>query len=213
MNRFRYIIAGVVIVLIFLSGLFYTFILNREPLIVDIGKSQSISLYEPSGKSEEAPEYDHNKKPKIIINKNGTYSIPKGMYTYLTNVDKNQYQPQQGQIMIDKPSQIKVVLEYTATKNISEYNSISSAVESILVAKYPLGMQSYHTSSAHFYNGSYLGILLVPNDPNRDLLRVIFKRQGSKLIIATDPPSISLSKPVYSDIPKNILDSVNDLSI
>lgn len=88
-----------------------------------------------------------------------------------------------------------------------------ATISDVLVAEYPQVQNLYTINRGQLYDqGQWYGTTLTyrgDDEDNRDTLRVLMQKKNNVWVIRTKPPQLLLSQPEYSDVPKVILQHIN----
>ena len=186
---------------------------NSSRLSIDgIRPGYTFSLYESEGEAESTA---YNKDRLVFrTTSNASQRVKHGNYVYVVSGNNNDLKSYAQSITVDKTS-IKIsvpVLGYTDKKLANLLAVEEPLVKSILQNRYPFQMQLYSVQSSKLYkNGDWYGAKLVPNDTGSyDTLRVVLKKEKGVWKIVTQPPEPVISKPVYPEIPTEILTDINN---
>lgn len=91
-----------------------------------------------------------------------------------------------------------------------------ATVSEVLTAKYPQAQELYTINRGKLYDqGQWYGTTLTyrgDNEDNRDTLRVLMQKKDNVWIVRTTPPQPLLGQPEFADVPKTILQSINQPS-
>ncbi len=87
------------------------------------------------------------------------------------------------------------------------------AIADALTSAYPDAANLYTINKGKLYDrGQWYGTTLTyrgPDTDNRDTLRILMQKKGNKWIVRTTPPQPLLSTVTYPDVPKEILQNIN----
>jgi hypothetical protein len=211
-NR-KNIILAIAIILVLLGvffGISYYSSLYQK-IIVSSNESFSLKLYKIKSQGE-----------GVVVDKNiffetskpGSYRLRKGFYRYILSKQKPDYIDKTSDIKLDKD---KVVIKagdfsFTEEKLKSMLLNEESTINELIKQSYPIPMSSYTVQQPKlYYTGQWYGALLVPpNTDEQDTYRIVLKKDNGKWLIVTKPPDILLAKPVFPDVPFNILSDLNN---
>lgn len=88
-----------------------------------------------------------------------------------------------------------------------------STIIGVLTREYPAIFTDYSIGEGTLYgNGEWYGTVLTyrgSDTQNRDTLRILMQKKNNIWTLRTTPPAILLSTVEYPDVPKSILDSIN----
>jgi hypothetical protein len=191
-------------VLIWLNG--------SQDLVVNFDNSNKVSIYNEKDYSDKKLD-----SPVIAITRNGQkVRLLKANYvvTYEGKQDYNN-----GKISVkvgDKPSHVTIKPSYSQKKLDSllknEFPSIKTAIET----QYPVITTLYNIQRGALYSkGEWYGTSLQYRGENyskSDTLKLVMHKESGIWKIKTKPPNIYLSKYVYTNIPVNILDDLNNFT-
>ena len=125
--------------------------------------------------------------------------------------DKNYKTSVQRIVVGTIPVNIKFELGYTDQKLNALLSDEQPEVVQVLGAAFPAQMRQFDVRGGKFYHdGSWYAAKLVPHDASQDTYRVVLNKQAGRWVVATKPPRIVLSSPVFPNIPKDILSDVNN---
>ncbi|RYF29645.1 MAG: hypothetical protein EOO17_00455 [Chloroflexi bacterium] len=83
----------------------------------------------------------------------------------------------------------------------------------VLTTKFPAAVDLYTINQGKLYDrGQWYGTTLTyrgSDEDNRDTLRVLMQKKDGVWIVRTTPPQLLLSQKSYPDVPKTILQTIN----
>jgi hypothetical protein len=161
-------------------------------------------------------EGDTNKSISHVTNiaRSGqTVRLPKGPY-FISYKGSGDYAS--GDISTnlgDIKKTITISPTYSQSKLSSMLDNEYSAIKLVLVNKYK-NLNLYDVQKGKLYKqGEWYGTKLIYKGSdafNSDTLRVVLHKVNGSWVVASDPPSISLSSILYPDIPTDVLSDVNN---
>ena len=183
-----------------------------QEVTIQAPKGSTITLYSGS-LGEDGTSVDKN---SIVMTTTDTVTkkIKKGSYVYIVDPNNDDYKDITSSIDIgSRPINIKPQLIYSDKKLSSLALSYQGAIDSSLRVTYPVTMGSYSLGTVKaFGDGTWYGAVLKPNDTSQDTYLAVFKRDSlGEIQLVSKPPSIVISAPVYPEIPKDIVSSINRL--
>lgn len=91
------------------------------------------------------------------------------------------------------------------------------AISTALVGKYPTLVDLYIINRGALYDeGQWYGTTLTyqgKDEDSRDTLRVLMEKKDGKWIIRSTPPRPILSQPDFPDVPKSVLQTINQPAV
>lgn len=180
---------------------------------------QSLTINIPSGTSakvfkatDDNGNYDPKSTPIASTNSSTTLKIKKDSYVVAAQASSD-YKPTSQTVELSiQPETVTLNPSYTDHKLSSLLEEQRADIIQIIAKKYSSLGDSYTVGTMKLYTtGEWCGVLLTPKDPNTvDVRRLILNKKNGVWVIATDPPSVVVSAPVYPDIPKDVLSDVNN---
>jgi hypothetical protein len=211
-NKKRLIIIIVVLALaaVLVSALI-SIVGSKQSLSIELEPDTSLTLYK-SKNSEDPLAYDES-NPVLNTSQSVTAKVKKGTYIYVAKSSSSDYKELVSPVDVaDTPQSIKIKLSYTDNKLKSVAQDNKSAIESVLNLKYPQVIKDYTVADVQsFTDGNWFGVRLNPKSPSGDVYLCVFKKAGSSVELATDPPSIILSKSVFPDVPRDVIVGTNKM--
>jgi hypothetical protein len=197
-------------ILLFLLFVFLSNSSNQTLAITNSSKF-TLTLYKAT-QEDSLTSYNKN---HIVISGSSPhiYHVRKGQYVYVISSDSKDYQPRVYPLTVaGNPIAIAIPsLDYTQSKLTGLLATESPSIKKVLSLKYPSQMQTYSIANQKLYkDGTWYGAKLVPSDPSLDVMRVILMKVNGSWQVATDPPEILLSSPLYPKIPQEILADVDN---
>lgn len=210
-TRKYFLVFIIVLIILLLVGLLIRHINSQQTITITFKNVRSVVIKE---------DYVANKTKKntsIVlgdIESNKAYTLWKGNYI-ISYTPSEGYEKKDIYVsLFDEQKNIQIDPHYTETKledmRKKEFTTIKSSLQTKLAAI----TRDYTIQPGKLYGrGEWYGTTLqyIGDYPdNADTLRVVMNKQNNSWQIATQPPAISLSKYIYKDIPKYILDDVNN---
>lgn len=166
------------------------------------------------GDGSVALEY-YKDQPLNTISKNSHLTLKKGDYVIVSNADSTYRSFIHSVHLGDNPNRITVSQDYTKEKLDAITKTESPLVAQALTKKYKR-ISLYTISPGKAYKqGQWYGTTLVYKDQSEayqgDTLRVILKKENNQWNVVTDPPSISISKIIFPQIPGDVISDVDNL--
>jgi hypothetical protein len=208
----RRVVTLVSLVVITLGSIFgfYKYQTSFQKVILENNDGATISIYDSLDvhgdiESESATPIKTSGEEEI------NFRLKKGSYTYIAKAPDDTFESNVGSFELgDKVQNVKVQLPYSKSKLGNIANQLRPSVENLLKGKYDFIMPKYVVGDIQaFGRGEWLGVRLNPLDPKQDTYLGIIKVENNNLTMATDPPAIIISKPVYPDIPQAIITYTN----
>ena len=160
--------------------------------------------------------YEKPQEPLATFDNTKTISLKKGTYLAVSRPNKD-YQ-KINQVFQVKKSGNKLVIEAAYSKSklarelAAQEQAIRQAVESEIT-----GLDTYYFLKYEAYlDATWAGAILAPKDyqniaiNKRDFLRVVLRKEKDEWVVKT-MPEIVLGVPSYPDIPRSILDEINQI--
>ena len=165
---------------------------------------------------DDVTTYEKPQDPLATFDHSKTISLKKGTYLAVSRPDKD-YQ-KINQVFQVKKSGNKLIIEAAYSKSklarelAAQEQAIRQAVESEIT-----GLDTYYFYKYEAYlDATWAGVILAPKDyqnmpiNKRDFLRVVLKKDGGDWRAQTKP-EIVLGVPSYPDVPRSILDEINQI--
>lgn len=210
-NRFIIIFFGLVIVIV-VASMVSSYVGSFQDLVVSSSEKFNMKIY-PAEHDADTIKKTQN-KPSKTIDKPGKYRLKKGLYLYTYSSPNKEFNTVDGNFDLqDKKVFINIKsFSYTDEKLAAMLVGEQTAINKAIVDRYPEQMKNYEIKNGRLYNqGEWFGATLYSKDrENLDDLKIILKKDKGQWTVATTPPDIVLSQPVYKNIPFNILSQVNN---
>jgi hypothetical protein len=168
----------------------------------------NVTLYR-AAPSESGPGYNAQ-KPVLTLDNVGSYRVKKALYVYVARAG-NGFESATDQLPVGKqPVSFSVQLAYTSQHLQQLLPTEGPLALQALDQAYPSQMALYTPENGKLYDdGQWYGVKLVANDGVDDTYRAVVEKEGDRWQVATRPPAIALSHPVYPNIPQDILSDVD----
>jgi hypothetical protein len=210
-NPKKIIFLVVLVCAVGLGALFsWQYFASFSEVTVDPPNGSKITFYKMLSGEEENLKYDNT--PIIETSQKATQKIKKGSYVYVVTTSTSDFKTSTIPITIGgEPVSITPKLELSDAKLAAIAQSERENIKGTLLSKYPDSMLHYSVDKISAYgDGTWVGVSLTPKSPDFDTMVAVFNRQQGQLKLVT-VPSIVLSKPVYPDIPIDVLSATNRL--
>lgn len=166
------------------------------------------------GDGSVALEY-YKDRPLNTVSKNSQLTLKKGDYIIISDAGTVYRSFIHSVHLGDNPNRITVSQDYTKQKLDNIAITESSRIKEVLTKKYKrIGLYAISPGKA-YKQGQWYGTTLVYKDQSDayqgDTLRVILKKENNQWSVVTDPPSISISKIVFPQIPGDVVSDVDSL--
>lgn len=214
--RLRIIVALVIIVVVVAAGfvVYRNRSLSMQYVIVDYAHSHNVAVYDVSETQNSrtnnsvrvASSLSSGEKLKLKVGRSYMVSAQGDMGYENKNV---------GFVLGDNQQTININPYYSTAKLGSLVNGELGAINTALGSKYPqINLYQIYTGKLYHWADWYGTILVYKGGygPYADTLRVVLAKENGVWVVKTDPPDISLSKYIYSDVPVDILRDVNNSS-
>lgn len=210
MNRNKLLIlASIILGLILGIAGVIQYLNSYQNVNVQLPDNTGFSLYK---KSAEGEGLEYNESDLVFSTDTSvTKKVKKGSYIYTVTPGSNDYEKQTDVIDIgDSESTIQIKPKLSAAKLAMIARDTKPAIEQFMAQKYATIMNGYTIADVQaFEDGNWLGVRINPKSPGNDTYICVFKKEGSGVILATDPPSIILSTAVFPDVPPPVITSTN----
>ncbi len=197
----------VAVCLFMVFGAQYYFSMRK--LTVNYSNIAHVSVYRVDSRG-----IDKNSKPVSTIKSSGqTIKLRSGSYVVRFEADTN-YQDRDVAVNLNQKHQTITYKPYfSSDKLASLLPSELPSIKQLISTQIPASSQ-YEVQPGKLYHlGEWYGTTLVYKGQdffNADTLRLVAHKENNSWIIKTNPPNISLSRLVFTDIPSDILRSVNE---
>lgn len=192
---------------IILGFIFYGKNDNKVNVGFVLPENTSLTIYEPftaEGLVEE------NKILRTITS-SGNYDFSKGFtYSYIAE-NTNTFEPVKGSFVAQNGTTVNITFDYSKEYLINKLKEESAAINSAITQKYPEQMGYYTLNYGKLYkDGKWFAGKLVPNinKDRLDVFQVVMHKENDGWKVITTP-DISLSKDVYPDVPRDVLEELN----
>lgn len=162
--------------------------------------------------NDESTQYDES---NVYATKPGTYKLKRGSYTLVTRASntENYLSAVQAFTLGKSPQSLQpATLKYTESKLSSLLTSQLTTIHNATAQAYPTLSSLYSVSREKLYEqGEWYAATFTPLDTtNYDIVRVVFEKKNEAWVAVTVQPELIISKPVYPQIPDNILTDINN---
>ena len=208
MSKQKIVLWGLLlIILIGAARAYVTYKDSFQTITITAKSNFTFSLYGAVA-AQESNAYDKNKL-SFSTSTPSKHKVKRGEYVYVVTGRNGDYQTlAQGITIGGQPISMPIPsLNFTSGKLTALLSAENSDIKAAIQAKYPSQMGLYSIQEGKLYeNGDWYGAKLVPNDPGTyDTLRIVLRKETGTWRVVTDPPEITISQPVYPNIPANIL--------
>ena len=206
MNRRTFVSAallGAMPILICLSCAKY--INSFATLVIDSGPNVKTSIYLVKDAESGLATTEANAKLKDVGS--GTYKVKKGSYVYISRGNTDEFKEKRERFELNYKKSLAIELDYSDSRLSTMLPEALPRAKTAFDQKYPKQANNFTLSSAKLYGkGDWLAAKLVPNNKALyETYSIVFKKNNNQWSIVTDPPEIIISKPVYPEIPDEIL--------
>ncbi|HSX41106.1 MAG TPA: hypothetical protein VLF21_00505 [Candidatus Saccharimonadales bacterium] len=206
-NRVLIILGTVFVITVIILGFFQS---TRQTVNIDLQNAKKIEIFQDTGGE------GHPGKRRLVASLpgSGKLSLPKGVYVYNVVAKNSDFEDKAGFFKVEnRPVSLAVKCLFSQIKLAQLAFSEGPAIIGVLNGAYPSAMPSYSVDVIRIYEiGEWAAVKLSPKNPQLAVVRVVLKKINGNWVVATDPPAIILSRPVFPDVPKNILDDINNNS-
>jgi hypothetical protein len=212
LSRRRLIVFGL-IVLAAIVGVWFglRYIRSFQNITIEPPAHASIKLYKHDPVSD-GPTYKAN---DLVVDTATKISkkLKKGAYVFVVTPSSPDYDGLTESLLVgDTAVSLRPSIKLSTQKLVSIAVQETPNIQKVLVEKYPVAMARYQVQKVvALQDGSWFGARLGTNNPADDVMVVVLHKTNESLSVASDPPSIILSKPVFPDIPGEVIDAVNNL--
>lgn len=205
----RLIILGVVLATIIGLSVWWSYEHSFQKLSVILDSQvKSADIFPNEGEGHVPKSND----PIKALSSSQEFKLKKGSYVLVTKTSGSLASQTVYFELQDTKVNLTVSPGYTEQELKSMLVSEQALINQTFNSKYSNAAAGYTVQNGQlFRRGEWFGAVLVPAGATQDTLRFVMQKRDGKWAIATDPPEIILSSPVYPDIPKEILQAVNSL--
>lgn len=202
------LIAGFLVGIALVYGAVYW--LSLKKLTVTYKNASNVLVYKTS-----ALDSGKTPKPAAKITYSGqTIKLVKGSYTFKYDGNEGYESLYKEVAVIENENFVSIKPSYTEQKLTDLLSSEAALIKAEIIKQYPRAGLYQINQGKLFGDGDWYGTKLIYKSDdifNNDTLRIVLHKEEGKWVIMTNPPDISLSKYIYPDVPKNILDKVNEM--
>lgn len=205
---------GVLVLVVFFA--INSFFGNKTSLDVNNINAEVVKVYVASKQNtgEQDLAYKPNSSPVAELYNPGKFNVKvkkSRSYVVVGSSNKPYYETNTQRINVgDSPSNAKVELALSEAYLKQLLAKEEPAALAALKAKYPAQFDSFTPTGGKLYKeGQWYAVKLVPK-AGGDTYRVVLKKESSGWVVVTDPPALILSKPVYPNVPRDVLSDINN---
>jgi hypothetical protein len=195
-----------------IGGLVVNYEHSFQKVTVTVDAGLHAQIYKDLG-GDGAYNYKASSTPVASLSSSQTIKLRDGTYDAVVSDPSHEYENPVIKIVVTPgTNSASISPTYTTTKLAALLTNEQPAILQALNAKYPTLSGLYTVSNGQLYErGDWFGAELVPSNPSDDLLRVILHEEDGTWKVATDPPQISIGEPSNTDIPSDVIESVDQL--
>jgi len=213
MNRRRFIIIfSCLLFIVIVYSVISAYLNSFQYLVVSSNAQFNLKVYPAEHDADTIKKSQTS--PVKSLDKPGKYRLKKGLYFYTYKSPNKDFKPVDGNFDLQAKKYFINIKDFAYTDQklsdllVTEQSDINKAI----MNKYSQQMNSYEIKNSKLYHkGDWYGATLYSKDrENLDDLKIILKKENNAWVVATNPPDIVLSSPVYTNIPFDILSQVNN---
>ena len=157
-------------------------------------------------------EHEESAKTEYTFTKSGKYNVVNKSYNYTLNPTDTRLAAQSGTLTLNgKLTYLNINESDYSVKELSNmYKQSEAEIINSINSKYPNQMKTFSTKYGKLYKkGDWFGGKLVQEGSEyKDKYLIVLHKENNEWKVVTTP-DISLSKDVYPDVPRDVLEELN----